>query len=87
MGRKITVTTEKEVPGEINVSIRVVRNGYIVTPGVRYQGTPVYFMDSEGTIRSSGENHPAGVDRVFSNLVDLYAWLRDNLEPVEEAAA
>ena len=79
MGRKITVTTEKEVPGETHVSIRVVANGYKLT--VERQT-----ILSWGPVAVIGESNgqtaikPVGQERVFNTLNDLHAWLAANLE-------
>lgn len=86
MGRKITVTTEKEVPGETHVSIRVVANGYKLT--VERQT----FL-SWGPVAVIGESNgqtaikPVGQERVFNTLNDLHAWLAANLEPPGDLTA
>lgn len=86
MGRKITVTTEKEVPGETHVSIRVVANGYKLT--VERQT-----ILSWGTVAVIGESNgqtaikPVGQERVFNTLDDLHSWLAANLEQPGELTA
>ncbi|HEY1127892.1 MAG TPA: hypothetical protein VGF12_00680, partial [Roseateles sp.] len=86
MGRKITVTTEKEVPGETHVSIRVVANGYKLT--IERQTSlswgPVFVI---GESKGQPGPKPVGEERVFNTLDDLHAWLAANLEQPGELTA
>lgn len=86
MARKISVTTEKEVPGETHVSIRVVANGYKLTIERQLSNHWGQVFLINGSNEES-KPKPVGEERVFNTLDDLHTWLAANLEQPGELTA